>query len=164
MIAMAISLDPAVLIADEPTTALDATVQARILRLLSVLRRQHGLAVLLITHDLGVAARVATFVAVMYGTVIVEYGLARKVIDNPLHPYTQGLVASIPRGHWTTNRLASIGGRPPQLAGAPVECPYRDRCPEAYAACAQLPALAMRIAPGGADRVVRCHLYEPLAG
>ncbi len=164
MIAMAISLNPAVLIADEPTTALDVTVQARILRLLAALQHRHGLAMLLITHDLSIAAAVADAIAVMYGTVIVEYGRARDVINEPLHPYTKGLTASVPRGHWKTHRLASLGGRPPQLRGAPVECPYRERCPDAFRDCSRFPALTQRRTDNGVERAVRCHLYEALNG
>jgi peptide/nickel transport system permease protein len=162
MIAMAISLDPAVLIADEPTTALDVTVQARILRLLASLQKRHGLAVLLITHDLRVAATVANTVAVMYGTLVVEYGRARDVVDRPQHPYTKALVAAIPHGHWSRHRLMAIAGRPPQLQGRPIECPFRDRCPDAFPECGQLPELVPRRTDAEGIRTVRCHLHEPI--
>ena len=139
MIATALLCEPALLIADEPTTALDVTVQAQILRLLQDIQRQMGLAVLLITHDLGVVARVADHVSVMYAGRIVEHGAARAVFSAPRHPYTRGLLASIPvpgkvrRGE----RLGSIPGIVPRIGTAFVGCAFRERCTHAMPECTQ---------------------------
>jgi oligopeptide/dipeptide ABC transporter ATP-binding protein len=139
MIAMALLCEPRLLIADEPTTALDVTVQAQILRLLAELQRDLGLAVLLITHDLGVVARVAHQVSVMYAGEIVERAPAGELFANPSHPYTRGLLASIPvpgkvkRGE----RLGSIRGTVPHIAPGFAGCAFRDRCDHAVASCAQ---------------------------
>lgn len=160
MIAMAIALEPDVLIADEPTTALDVTVQARILRLIDDLRRRHGLAVLLVTHDLRVAS-LADSIAVMYATEIVEYGPAKEVLSGPAHPYTRSLISAIPHGHWLQGKLGAIPGYPPRLRALPDSCTYRDRCPAAFAACAVHPSLAFRRVTT-ASRLTRCHLYDPI--
>jgi len=139
MIAMALMCGPTLLIADEPTTALDVTIQAQILRLLVELQRDLGIAILLITHDLGVVARVAHSVAVMYAGEIVESASAAKLFADPRHPYTRGLLASIPIPGRTPpgERLGAIAGVVPSLIGDMRGCAFRDRCPHAFAACAE---------------------------
>jgi len=137
MIAMAIALNPRVLIADEPTTALDVTVQRQIMRLLADLQAEHGMAMLLITHDLGVVADVAERVAVMYAGRIVETGAIREVYDNPAHPYTRGLLDSIPSIEARDERLTPIPGSPPNLLAMPRGCPFVPRCTFAVPACAE---------------------------
>ena len=129
MIAMALALDPVVLIADEPTTALDVTVQAQIMQLLKDLQRETGMGLVLITHDLGVVNEVADRVAVMYAGRIVETGTIDEVFTVPSHPYTEGLMASIPQVEAKGTRLAPITGTPPDLAKIPPGCPFHTRCP-----------------------------------
>jgi oligopeptide/dipeptide ABC transporter ATP-binding protein len=135
MIAMALSCHPSLLIADEPTTALDVTVQAQILALIGQLRRELGMAVLLITHDLGVVAEVADRVAVMYAGRIVEHALVEEIFDRPLHPYTQGLLNAIPRLGRDLERLAVIPGVVPNPAYLPAGCAFHPRCPLADERC-----------------------------
>ena len=136
MIAMALSNDPKVLIADEPTTALDVTVQAQILDLIQDLQREFGSAVIMITHDLGVVAEVADEIAVMYAGRIVETAPARILYKRPQHPYTQGLMASIPRLDGDTRqRLVPIEGQPPNLAQLPPGCAFATRCRMAMPRC-----------------------------
>jgi peptide/nickel transport system ATP-binding protein len=139
MIAMALMCGPALLIADEPTTALDVTIQAQILRLLADLQRELGIAMLLITHDLGVVARVAHRVAVMYAGEIVETASAAALFADPRHPYTRGLMASIPIPGRTPpgERLGVIPGIVPSLIGEMRGCAFRDRCAYAFAGCAE---------------------------
>jgi peptide/nickel transport system ATP-binding protein len=139
MIAMALMCGPTLLIADEPTTALDVTIQAQILRLLIDLQRDLGIAILLITHDLGVVARVANHVAVMYAGEIAESATAASLFGRPRHPYTRGLMASIPIPGRTKagERLGSIPGIVPSLVGDVGGCAFRDRCGYAFAACAE---------------------------
>src|SRR3954451_8541471 len=140
MIAMAISNDPDVLIADEPTTALDVTVQAQILEVIDRIRRDFNTAVVMITHDLGVIARIADRVQVMYAGRVVERTTVHELFDQPTHPYTQGLLHSIPR-HGQT-RLIPIAGSPPNMLRPPSGCAFRTRCPYAIEACAgDLPEL-----------------------
>jgi peptide/nickel transport system ATP-binding protein len=136
--AMALSCDAPLLIADEPTTALDVTIQAQILRLLVDLQRDLGIAILLITHDLGVVARTARRVAVMYAGEIAEAGTAAAVFGAPRHPYTRGLMASIPVPGKTPPgaRLGAIPGTVPSLIGEMRGCAFRDRCSHATAICA----------------------------
>ncbi len=140
MIAMAIANDPQVLIADEPTTALDVTVQAQILEVIDDLRAQMGMAVVMITHDLGVIARVADRVQVMYAGRVVEKTNVESLFANPTHPYTEGLLRSIPvLGH---QRLIPIPGSPPNMLRPPSGCAFRPRCPYALEECAgEVPAL-----------------------
>ena len=135
MIAMALSCDPKVLIADEPTTALDVTIQAQILDLLRDLQRQLGMAVLLITHDLGVIAEVADRVAVMYAGKIVEMGPADAIFHHPMHPYTRGLLASVPRLDVARDRLKTIPGQVPEATRFASGCRFADRCESADAIC-----------------------------
>jgi peptide/nickel transport system ATP-binding protein len=143
MIAMALACEPRLIIADEPTTALDVTVQAQILDLLKNQAVGAGTALILITHDLGVVARYADRVVVMYGGRIVETAPARQLYKTPRHPYTRGLMASIPRLDGDTGRrLVPIDGQPPDLALLPAGCAFAPRCPAAMARCAvERPAL-----------------------
>lgn len=127
MIAMALSCEPDLLIADEPTTALDVTVQAQILDLLRRIQKEQGMSILLITHDLGVVAEMCDFVAVMYAGSIVEYATVRDLFQRPKHPYTVGLLNSLPRPG--TQRLVPIEGQPPSLIDLPAGCRFADRCP-----------------------------------
>jgi oligopeptide transport system ATP-binding protein len=128
MIAMAIALDPKILIADEPTTALDVTVQAQVMDLLKDLQRETGMGLVLITHDLGVVNEVADSVAVMYAGRIVERGTVDDVFANPAHPYTDGLMSSVPQVEAKGGRLLPITGQPPSLAAIPSGCPFHPRC------------------------------------
>ena len=154
MIAMALALDPEVLIADEPTTALDVTIQAQILDLLRTFNRERGLAVLLITHDLGVVAELADRVVVMYAGQVVEQAPVEALFADPQHPYTRGLLSSIPRLDVPgSQRLAQIPGSPPSLLSPPAGCRFAARCPEVFADCATPPALTARSA---GDHLVRC--------
>jgi peptide/nickel transport system ATP-binding protein/oligopeptide transport system ATP-binding protein len=158
MIAMALSCDPAVLIADEPTTALDVTIQAQILGLMADLRERTGTAIVLVTHDLGVVADVADRIAVMYSGRIVETGSVDEIFYDPQHPYTWGLLGSITRvDRPRPPRLPSIPGAPPSLARRPEGCHFRPRCRHEFAACPAHPDLVGKVpeAPGHADR---CHL------
>jgi oligopeptide/dipeptide ABC transporter ATP-binding protein len=158
MIAMALVLEPQLLIADEPTTALDVTVQAQILDLLARLNRERNLATLLITHDLGVVAEVADRVLVMYAGRVVEEGGLEEIFYDPQHPYTWGLLGSLPRlDRPSPNRLAQIPGAPPSLLDLSRGCSFRPRCPHAFDRCPQLPDLEARIAAAPAHRD-RCWL------
>jgi oligopeptide/dipeptide ABC transporter ATP-binding protein len=142
MIAMALACEPRLLIADEPTTALDVTIQAQILELLATLQRETGTAIVLITHDLGVVAETADEVVVMYAGRIVERGPVRTIFERPEHPYTIGLLGSIPRLHGEQPRLASIEGQVPSLLRPPAGCRFAERCPFVEARChAESPAL-----------------------
>ena len=145
MIAMALSCGPALLIADEPTTALDVTIQSQILDLIGELRRELGMALLIITHDLGVIANSTDRIAVMYAGHIVEKGPTRDVLADPSHPYTQGLLRSLPRlDNPKETELTPISGHPPDLAASIVGCPFRPRCPKAMDRCrAENPSLAL---------------------
>ena len=154
MIAIALANEPRLLIADEPTTAVDVTVQARILALLDRLRRERGMAVVLITHDLGVVAEVADEVAVMYAGRIVERGPVERIFADPQHPYTWSLLASVPRiDRPPARRLAQVGGRPPSLIAPPAGCHFRPRCPHEFDRCSAVPGLEPRAGdPGHLDR------------
>jgi oligopeptide/dipeptide ABC transporter ATP-binding protein len=190
MIAMALSCEPAILIADEPTTALDVTIQAQILDLMSRLRERRRIAILLITHDLGVVAEIADRVAVMYAGRIVEEAGVRDLFREPRHPYTQGLLRSMPRGGATraSRRLQAIEGAVPDLLRLPEGCSFAPRCPDVFEKCSahhpplapaagppsRGPAAARRAAAadGGREapappsdtglRKVACFQYEPL--
>jgi oligopeptide/dipeptide ABC transporter ATP-binding protein len=154
MIAMALANDPDILIADEPTTALDVTIQAQILELIAELKDEFSSAVILITHDLGVVADIADRIAVMYAGRIVEFGRKRELFYDPQHPYTWGLLGSIPRlDRPKADRLHSIAGMPPSLIDPPAGCRFRPRCPHAFDRCHEEPALEVRHgAPGHEDR------------
>ena len=164
MIAMAMACRPRLLLADEPTTALDVTVQAQILELMNRMREAEGASILLITHDMGVIAEMATTVVVMYAGVVVEEAEVRALFARPLHPYTQGLLASIPRGRGRGGALTPIPGLVPSLLNLPKGCRFRDRCPLAMAKCAEAePPLAEIGEDGGRLRRVRCWLHAPAA-
>jgi oligopeptide/dipeptide ABC transporter ATP-binding protein len=153
MIAMAISCEPALLVADEPTTALDVTIQAQILDLLRGLRERLGMSLLLITHDLGVVAAEAGEVAIMYAGRIVEHAPTAVLFARPAHPYTEALLASLPRLERRSERLTPIPGSVPDLLELPSGCRFRDRCPRASARCAAEDPALLEIAPG---RMVAC--------
>ena len=157
MIAMTLMCGPDLIIADEPTTALDVTIQAQILLLLAELQQEFGMALILITHDLGIVARVADRVAVMYAGQIVEQGTVEDVFENPLHPYTRGLLSCIPIPGKTQrgSHLGSIPGIVPSMIGAIQGCHFRDRCPHAWMDCAAGPIDLRDI---GEHRAYRCLL------
>lgn len=155
MIAMALSLNPHLLIADEPTTALDVTVQAQILELVDRLKDEFNVGVVLVTHDLGVISDVAQKVMVMYAGRQAELGAARSVFDQPLHPYTWGLLESIPHVDAKGTRLVPIEGSPPSLIDVPPGCPFHPRCPHRFEPCDKdVPALLDR----GGGHPDACHL------
>ncbi|MFN3545991.1 MAG: ABC transporter ATP-binding protein [Mesorhizobium sp.] len=156
VIAIAIACNPALLIADEPTTALDVTVQAQILQLLKTLQREADLGLLLITHDLGVVRQVADRIVVMYAGSVVEEGPVDAVLDNPRHPYTAGLLAARPHGSFSTqgHRLADIRGAVPPPGARPDGCLFEPRCAHAQGDCKATRPLRT---PFGVDRAVRCH-------
>jgi oligopeptide/dipeptide ABC transporter ATP-binding protein len=154
--AMAIAAPPRLLIADEPTTSLDLTIQAQYLGLLKELQQRHGLAMIFVTHDLGIVARVCDRVAVMYGGRIVEIGPVRRIFTAPAHPYTRALLEAIPRLGARREQLTAIDGQPPDLAALPAGCAFAPRCGQALDRCRQE-------APGvtalDADHATRCWLY-----
>ena len=152
MIAMALSCEPTLLIADEPTTALDVTIQAQILDLLGHLRERRNMAMLIITHDLGIVAESCDRVVVMYGGRIVETGSVADVLTDPLHPYTRGLTASLPSRSRGAARLACIPGTVPSSTAWPTGCRFRTRCAEAFPRCQEPPPLS------GGVRQARCWL------
>jgi oligopeptide/dipeptide ABC transporter ATP-binding protein len=163
MIAMALACRPQLMLADEPTTALDVTIQAQILRLMNRLKGESGASLLMITHDLGVVAKTAQRVCVMYAGVVVEQSEVKDLFASPLHPYTKGLLASIPRpGSSSRKKLHSIPGNVPNLAALPVGCRFADRCPDVHGRCREAePPLAPPDA--GSSRQVRCWLYARVA-
>ena len=135
MIAMALINDPELLIADEPTTALDVTTQAQILELIRELQEEHGTAVIMITHDLGVVAEVADEVVVMYAARVAEQASVDELFERPRHPYTWGLLGSLPRLDVDVERLTQIGGQPPSLLNPPPGCRFSPRCDYAFDRC-----------------------------
>ncbi len=157
MVAIALALDPDVLIADEPTTALDVTVQAQIMQLLADLQRETGMGLILITHDLGVVAEVCDEVNVMYAGRAMEHGPIHDVYANPAHPYTLGLMRSIPRADQKGGRLDPIVGSPPDLSNIPHGCEFHPRCPFKQPICEEERPPLMDVAW---DRGSACHFYE----
>lgn len=157
MIAMALACDPQLLIADEPTTALDVTIQAQILEVLKELRDRLKMGIILITHDLGVVSEVCDRVIIMYTGKVVEQGLIREILDKPKHPYTEGLIAAIPNIQDEKGKLSSIEGMVPQLDNMPKGCSFHPRCPYAMAICKEKrPALTT----DENGRKVRCFKYS----
>lgn len=157
MIAMSLSLDPEILIADEPTTALDVTVQAQIMQLLSDLQEETGMGLILITHDLGVVAEVADEVVVMYAGREVERGPSLPIYHEPAHPYTIGLMNSLPRSDVHTERLLPIKGSPPDLMHIPSGCAFNPRCPFARDICRSEVPYLDQVVPG---RIAACHFWR----
>jgi oligopeptide/dipeptide ABC transporter ATP-binding protein len=157
--AIGISCGPKLLIADEPTTSLDLTIQAQYLALLRELQRAHGLALIFITHNLGIVAKMCDRLAVMYAGRVVEIGGVSEIFNAPKHPYTAALIASIPRMTDNQARLAAIEGQPPDLAALPPGCAFAPRCPVKVTACTLEAPPATRLADG---RVVRCWQAMPL--
>jgi len=153
--AMAIAAGPKLLIADEPTTALDATVQKELLDLLDQLQADLGMAILFITHNMGLLAERADRVAVMYAGEIIETGETKALLSKPLHPYTQGLLASLPRVSRTGARLPSLPGQPPDPAQRPAGCAFHPRCPKVFASCRD----KQPVLKPADERSVACHLY-----
>jgi oligopeptide/dipeptide ABC transporter ATP-binding protein len=156
MIAMALSCDPAVLIADEPTTALDVTIQAQIIELMNEMQARLGSAIVLITHDLGVVAETCRNVLVMYGGNMVEYGTAAQIFDAPKMPYTMGLLESLPRLDQAGSRLVPIDGQPPNLLRMPPGCAFEPRCRYRMPICKE----PVSLYDFGAGHLARCFLYD----
>ncbi|MBI4424382.1 MAG: ABC transporter ATP-binding protein [Elusimicrobia bacterium] len=160
MIAMALSCEPDILIADEPTTALDVTIQAQILDLIRQLQQDLRMAVILITHNIGVVAGMADDVVVMYAARAVEKGTVEEIFRDPKHPYTRGLLASVPSIYERKDRLAAIVGQPPDLGEPAPGCPFEPRCPDAMAACRTEDPLEYTVGEG---RMANCLLYKESA-
>ena len=159
LIAMAVALGPDVLLADEPTTALDVTVQAQIMRLLKDLQTERDMAVVLITHDLALVAEQADDVAVMYAGNVVETGPVRQVFDHPRHPYTKGLLDSVPEHATKGGTLPAVPGSPPELAAIPTGCVFQARCPFVTNQCTEH---RPHLEPTGDNRAAACHHTEEL--
>jgi oligopeptide/dipeptide ABC transporter ATP-binding protein len=156
--AIAISCGPRLLIADEPTTSLDVTIQAQYLKLLRELQRQHGLALIFITHNLGIIAKMCDQVAVMYAGRMIESGPVHQIFDAPAHPYTRALLESIPRMGDAHQRLTAIDGQPPDLAAPPGGCAFHPRCPKMMDRCRTEEPPAFDVAAG---QSTRCWLASP---
>lgn len=161
MIAMAMSCNPKLLIADEPTTALDVTIQAQVMELMLELKEKNKIGVLLITHDLGVVAEMCDRVMVMYGGRIVEIADVKSLFGNPLHPYTKGLIASVPKMGTNAAELPYIGGTVPDLSQMPPGCKFAPRCPEAIDICHKEEPRLLTI---NESRLCRCHLIKERGG
>ena len=158
VIAMALACNPDLLIADEPTTALDVTIQAQVLDMMKKLREQNGTSMLMITHDLGIVAEVCDCVSVSYAGRVVEHGTLEDVFDHTLHPYTRGLFRSLPNMEDRRSRLQPIPGLMPDPSNLGPGCAFADRCPYATERCFQeKPAVLHRTE----EHVVACHLYNP---
>ena len=158
-IAMALSCNPEILIADEPTTALDVTIQAQVLDLMKSLRKEFGTAMMLITHDLGVVAEACNYVAIMYAGSVVEYASVEQLFNNPKHPYTKGLFNSIPSLDEDVERLNPIKGLMPDPSDLPPGCRFHPRCPMARDICSQQVPKAVTVSEG---HTVNCMIYEGL--
>lgn len=158
LIAMALANEPKLLLADEPTTALDVTIQAQILDMMRDLQRTLGMSILFITHDLGIVAKMAQHVAVMYAGQIVESAPTQQLFHQPCHPYTRGLFASLPSRYRRGIDLATLAGAVPQATHWPRACRFEPRCPARWGTCAQMPPRMLETTPG---HTVRCHLYDP---
>ncbi|MGC2774138.1 MAG: ABC transporter ATP-binding protein, partial [Bradyrhizobium sp.] len=161
MIALALACRPKVLLADEPTTALDATVQIQILLLLRELQREFGMSVIFVTHDIGVAIEICDRVAVMYAGQIVEQGSLRDIVRTPVHPYARGLLASTVHGAKRGERLQTIPGTPPSLDRAPQNCSFAPRCSLAQPRCSEALPPNVQLGP---QRLARCILAEAPVG
>ena len=157
MIAMALASEPKLLVADEPTTALDVTIQAQILELLSELKQRLGMAILLITHNLGIVGDMADRVAVMYAGQIVELSPARELLRRPLHPYTRALMNSVPKLRGDADRLSAIPGNVPRIGNFPPGCRFAPRCPIARPECSEKIPELLEVEPG---RFVRCPFWK----
>ena len=156
MIGLALALNPRLVIADEPTTALDVIVEAQILELLKQLKAEHQLTMILITHNIGIVAEMADTIAVMYAGQVVELGPTNDIFEDPLHPYTKGLLESAPNIAHPERSMKPIPGSPPDLLSPPSGCKFHPRCPRVFGPCAaQEPALLQR-----KHRLVACHLYD----
>jgi len=160
MIAMALSCNPELLIADEPTTALDVTVQAQILEVMKELKEKFNTSIMMITHDLGVVAEMADYVIVMYAGTVVEYSDVRSLYKKPLHPYTEGLMNALPKIDDPQDELPAIQGTVPSLYDMPKGCPFQPRCPYAQEVCKQEKPDLFAVD----DRKVRCFLYSDRMG
>ena len=157
VIAIALACNPKLLIADEPTTALDVTIQDQVLDLIEKLKKEFGTSLLLITHDLGVVAEVCSKAAIMYAGEIVEYGTLPHIYHNTCHPYTKGLFGSVPNLNEKVQRLTPIKGLMPDPTNLPVGCAFAPRCPEACARCSEGPVPVTEVEPG---HLVRCTIYD----
>jgi len=157
VIAMALSMNPDLIIADEPTTALDVTVQAKILKLLLKIVKENNLTMLYITHDLSLVAHMCDTVAVMYAGEVVEYASVKELFKTPLHPYTKALLKAIPRIDADVDELEHIEGSPPSLINPPLGCKFHPRCPKATGRCR---IVKPKLIPLEENRLVRCFLYE----
>lgn len=160
VIAMALACEPQLLLADEPTTALDVTIQAQVLDLIRDLRKEFDTSLLLITHDLGVVGEICDSVAVIYAGQIVEYGSIEDVYDNPMHPYTRGLFGALPDLDKDVERLTPIYGMPPNPADLPKGCMFNPRCPYASEACRNAPVELREVTPGHTYRCLRADIKE----
>lgn len=156
LIAMALAGEPDLLIADEPSTALDVAIQAQILRLIQRIVSERGISVLLITHDMGVVAKICTRVAVMYGGTVVEQAPIREIFNNPKHPYTRGLLAAIPSHEVMQGELAGIAGNPPNFLNPPSGCRFHPRCPARMSHCHLHPPANVEVS---GDHSTACYLY-----
>ena len=154
VIAMSIACSPELILADEPTTALDVTIQAQVMRMVNELKKEFGTSMVLITHDLGIVAESCDTVAIMYAGEIVEYGSLEDIFDHTAHPYTQGLFGSIPRLDLDTERLQPIQGLMPDPINLPTGCPFHPRCPHATEVCARTNPAHQEVTPG---HLVKCH-------
>ena len=156
IIAIALACNPKLLLADEPTTALDVTIQAQVMRMINDLKREFGTSMVLITHDLGIVAESCDAVAIMYAGQIVEYGSLEDIFDHTAHPYTQGLFGSIPRLDQDTDRLQPIQGLMPDPINLPGGCPFHPRCPYAKEICSRENPAPHELTPGHLVRCLRC--------